>query len=413
MTAFFSVLGSTFATLYVILIFVGPIILGLICFQAFIDWRKNAFIQSKLVDAEVLEITLPKEIMKSPLAMELFLTSVYQTSGETTFLDRIFLGKTRAWFSLEIASFAGEIKFFIWVWKFWKPIVTSYLYAQYPEIEIKEVEDYTKGVLYDEGRSEVFGIEYTLDKPDIYPIKTYVDYGLAEDPKEEFKTDPLTLLLEYMGNNVGPEEQVLVQFIVRAHKKEIREPGNWFGRRDWKEEASEEIKNLKLKSIEETKKMHGAGEIQILRADLTSGEKEVIEAIERNVSKLAYDCAIRSVYVTPKDKFQDIHKVGLIALLRQFNTGHLNSFKIVKNHSTIFDYPWEDFQDIRLNWKKHHILHAYQERSAFHFPHRSHFFTLNTESLATLYHFPGSTAKTPTLARTQAKKSEAPANLPI
>jgi len=83
------------------------------------DYKRNAFIGTKLSDAVTLEITLPKEIMKSPLAMELFLTSVFQTSGETTFIDTMFMGKTRPWFSLEIASFGGEIKFFIWVWEFW------------------------------------------------------------------------------------------------------------------------------------------------------------------------------------------------------------------------------------------------------------------------------------------------------
>jgi hypothetical protein len=99
--------------------------------------------------------------------------------------------------------------------------------------------------------------------------------------------------------------------------------------------------------------------------------------------------------------------------MRQFNSPSLNSFQISYNHSTVFDYPWEDFMDIRLDRKKHHILHGYQERAAFYYPHRSHYFTINTEGLATIYHFPGSTAKAPSLARVTAKKSEAPSNLPI
>ncbi|MES2060122.1 MAG: hypothetical protein V4438_03765 [Patescibacteria group bacterium] len=407
MSPFLSVLGNSFASLYVILIFVGPIILGFMCMTAFVEYKRNAFIQEKLGEAQLLEITLPKEIMKSPQAMELFLTAVYQTSGETTFIDTVFLGKTRTWYSLEIASFAGELKFYIWTMSFWKPIVTSYLYAQYPEIEIREVPDYAKGISYDKKKNDIFGIEYTLTKPSIYPIKTYVDFGLDKDPKEEYKIDPVTLLLEYMSNNVGVDQQLWLQIIVRAHKGARREPGNWAGREDWKGAAAAEIKKLKTQDIQE------AGEIKISGVNLTRGEKDVIEAIERNVSKLAYDCVIRSVYIAPKDKFQDINKVGLIALLRQFNTGNLNSFGISYEHSTVFDYPWEDFHDIRLDKKKHHILHAYQERAAFHFPHRSHAFVLNTESLATIYHFPGSNAKTPSLARVAAKKSEAPANLPI
>jgi hypothetical protein len=38
---------------------------------------------------------------------------------------------------------------------------------------------------------------------------------------------------------------------------------------------------------------------------------------------------------------------------------------------------------------------------------------LSTEELATLYHFPGAIAATPSINRIPSKKSEAPANLPI
>jgi hypothetical protein len=281
------------------------------------------------------------------------------------------------------------------------------LYAQYPEVEIKEVEDYTRSKGFNKGVNEVIGVEYVLGKSEVYPIKTYVDYGLTDDQEEEYKVDPLTLVLEYMANNVGEGAEMWLQFVVRSHKVHGKEPGNWFPRHDWKEAAEAEIKKLKSKDIQ------AAGEIKISGVNLTKGEKEVIEAIERNVSKLAYECVPRCVYIAPKDKFQDINKPGIIALLRQFNSPKLNSFGISASHSTFFDYPWEDFMDIRLNGRKHHIVHSYQERSGFQFPHRSHPFVINTEGLATLYHFPGSTASTPTLTRSQAKKSEAPSNLPI
>jgi hypothetical protein len=40
-------------------------------------------------------------------------------------------------------------------------------------------------------------------------------------------------------------------------------------------------------------------------------------------------------------------------------------------------------------------------------------FVLNTEELATIYHFPGRVAETPTFGRIEAKKGEPPSNLPI
>jgi hypothetical protein len=40
-------------------------------------------------------------------------------------------------------------------------------------------------------------------------------------------------------------------------------------------------------------------------------------------------------------------------------------------------------------------------------------FIMNIEELATIYHFPGTVATTPTLTRVEAKKGEPPANLPV
>ncbi len=37
----------------------------------------------------------------------------------------------------------------------------------------------------------IWGCEFKFTKGDGYPIKTYVDYGLDKDPKEEYKVDPL------------------------------------------------------------------------------------------------------------------------------------------------------------------------------------------------------------------------------
>lgn len=391
---------------YVLVIICAPVMLGIFFFQSFTTYKRNKFITEKVENAILLELTPPREILKSPLAMELFLTSLYQTSGETTFIDTMFKGKTRPWFSLEITSFGGEIKFYLWTFDFWKPIVTSFIYAQYPEINIKEVSDYSKKFHFDPKVNEIFGTQFLLSKPDIYPVKSYNDYNLGDDPKEEFKVDPTTPFFEYLST-VGPGEEIWLQIILRSHKKERPEPGKWFGKVDWQHSAKEEIKKLKQKDIQV------AGEIKITGASLSKGEKDVIDAIERNVAKLAFDTVIRGIYTAPKEKFNPINIVGLLGSFRQYNTSNLNSFTVDGNHITTFDYPWQDFRDFRANKRKEHILHYYQGRSAYHAPQKSHYFTLNTESVATIYHFPSKTAGTPSINRVEAKKAEPPTNLPI
>ena len=52
---------------------------------------------------------MPKEITKSPIATEVFLSSLYQTSGEGNWFDKYRKGGMRAWFSLELVSIEGRV----------------------------------------------------------------------------------------------------------------------------------------------------------------------------------------------------------------------------------------------------------------------------------------------------------------
>ncbi len=90
----------------------------------------------------VLEVQLPPEVTKSPLAMELFLTSLHNAGGETTFIARIWKGNYRSVWSLEIASNEGRIGFYIHLRRVWRSIVEARLYGQFPEAKITEVDDY-------------------------------------------------------------------------------------------------------------------------------------------------------------------------------------------------------------------------------------------------------------------------------
>ena len=68
-------------------------------FRAWIRYSQTKFWQKE--GSVLLEIKLPREITKSPLAMEVVLGAFHQGGGEGTWIDRIWKGKTRSWFSLE------------------------------------------------------------------------------------------------------------------------------------------------------------------------------------------------------------------------------------------------------------------------------------------------------------------------
>jgi hypothetical protein len=400
---FASIITNTLSFAYMLIIFVAPIMLGISCFNAYLLYKRNKFIKSQ--KSVLLEIKLPQDIFKSPVAMELFLTSLYQTKGEGTWVAKYIDGKLRPWFSLEIISIGGDIRFFIWGWKFWKHLIESQLYAQYPNVEINEVPDYASDFHFDPAKNDLWACNFKLAKSDCYPIKSYTDYQLDKDPKEEFKIDPMTPMLEYLGG-LKAGEQAWIQIIIRAHKKELpKHGGKLFETVDWTEHANAEIKKIKSKDVQEIEA------VKITGASMSRGEKEQIEAIERNISKTPFDCGIRVIYMADLNSFNEINIAGLNGAFRQYGSNNLNKFE--SDHATGFDYKWQDWSGKKLLHQKEHMLHAYHDRAFFHAPDKGHYFTMNTESLATIYHFPGQVAKTPTLSRIQAKKSEPPSNLPI
>ncbi len=184
----------------------------------------------------LLEIKIPREVNKSPEAMEIIVSAFLQNGGVAQWYKRNWLGNLVTFFSLEIASIEGDVRFFVRTEKKFKELITNNFYSQYPNIEISVADDYVTKIFYDHRQTDVnvwgltntFGEKFTLpkvnkdgkiiqdrvdvdknkgggEKPldmpaDFKMIKTYVDYKQDKDPKEEFEHDPLTPILEWLGS---------------------------------------------------------------------------------------------------------------------------------------------------------------------------------------------------------------------
>jgi hypothetical protein len=431
-----SLYGETGYEVLAILLYFYPLwlppLLGVLFWETWMRYiRYQFFTNTKVV---VLEVRLPKEIMKSPAAMEIALNGFYITGGEGTFVARYWNGQTRPWFSLEIVSIGGEIKFLLWTRENVRNIVEAHLYSQFPNIEIRQIEDYARNLVYEPGRNEMWSVNYSLSRPDPLPIKTYIDYGLDKDPKEENENNPLATLLEFMGS-IKPTENIFLQFVIRAHKKEKRwgffsETGDWY----------KQVNELRTKLI---LSFQAEG-----RATLTAEESKILEALSRQIQKFPFDVGIRVVYMAESPIFNNTTITGLRGLLRPFShaTGDdlaglkiaplpdlrdlqdkdnlrnpINSgkrrfyaaFNGFKFSGTDDDYPWQDFLKLRMQYKKRRFLDAYKRRMFFYQPYREETNVMTTEALATMWHFPGSAAAAPGLQRIESKRGQAPANLPV
>jgi hypothetical protein len=417
--------SAIFSVSFHYLFVTAPIWLPIILFFTFFDvWMMYVRSQNiKETGSILLEIKLPKEITKSPAAMEIFLTSLQQ-SGSANYYEVLVEGVTRAWFSLELVSLEGQIHFYIWTRPKFKNLIEAQIYAQYPTVEIYQVEqDYTALVKHNPDKYIMWGTYLKLKKPDAYPIKTYVDYGMDKDPKEEFKIDPMTSVLEYLGS-MGKGEQVWIQILIQAHRKNnFMNDAVFFEKEDWKKDIQKEIDKIK----EEAKTEVGKGEYAMEVTHLTKGQMETIYALERSSGKHPFETMIRGFYIAEKEVFNSIGITGLIGSMRQYSSKDLNEFGLgwYTDHSdemkaVIGFLPFPPFVKYMQRWRwklERQMLEAYKRRAFFQYPFR-HFriakpFILNTEELATIFHFPGQVATTPTIEKTMSKKAEAPPNLPI
>jgi hypothetical protein len=379
----------------------AAVFLAMFAWQVWIQYINRLFIQS--MKWVLLEVRIPKEVFKSPLAMELVLINAFhQTGGTGTWYNRWWEGKVRQWFSLEIVSLEGNIFFFVRVPTSYRSLVESQIYSQYPQAEISEAADYTEQfpVYIKNGEFEMWGCEFRLTKPDPFPIRTYIDYGLDRATgtlEEQQKIDPITPMMEFLGSQ-KQGNFVWIQMNIRAATDRFHKKGTLFGKQSFTDEGRELINALK-------KKYGGEG------SKMTMAEQNAISSIDRALGKLAFDVGMRAIYIAKKGAFDPINITGMIGSFRQYSAPNSNGF--APSFKTAFDYPWQDIGKSRSARLKKKLLRWYRGRAFFYAPVDHKPLTLNSEELATIFHFPGRVLETPTFERVLSKKAEPPANLPM
>src|SRR5438067_915253 len=81
-----------------------PIFLASIFVRTWLNYLRAEYIFTQ--GYFVVEIKIPREIMKTPLAMETFLHALWQ-KPTSTYIDTYWHGKVQPWFSLEMVSIGG------------------------------------------------------------------------------------------------------------------------------------------------------------------------------------------------------------------------------------------------------------------------------------------------------------------
>ena len=401
-----------------IVIFLSPLWLPIVLFRASVAryvQAKRAEYMSKQ-DFTLLEIRMPRDTSRTPYAMEAFFSSLHMGSGESTWYKIYVQGQMRPVWSLEIASLGGRIHFYIWTRAGYRRLVESYLYAQYPEIEIIEAEDYSR--LTDPSREgQMWGCEYELKEDDPYPLRTYTDYGIKPGDKPEETVDPLAQLLELMGS-IGPGEQFWLQFIIRQTKAEkyrgrLNKNGKPY---TFKDAAGEVIEDMREQTTRKSSYIDPATGKTVETAGFpnpTKGQNDMIAAIERKASKQVFDVGIRCIYSGTDEAFNGIMIPSMLALFKPFNNESGNSLNLQSVFGGAFnDFPWEDPGGYHKKHLFHKIVEFYRRRVYYVDPYVGAWSVLSSEELATLFHVPSAAITTPNLPRIGSATTGAPANLP-
>lgn len=327
-----------------------------------------------------LLINVPKNNDKTPLAAEQMFASIHGIFSKKS--------KYQSLLSFEIVAKDKFISFYARVPKHLRDFVAGQIYAQFPTVEIQEVEDYIGGLNL-KGQ-HIAGCELVLNKPDVYPIKTF----------KVFEVDPLAGITSTF-TNLSHNEQILMQFVVRPIDDSWQQKGlsvvsavragkgstkgGGYLKNFWKSF----VKFIKLVAITA---INPAAEIKPSEAPtLSSPVEAALKGIEEKILKLGFQTVTRIVAISGDGLTAKSRVDAVVGTFKQFNTTNLNGF-----------VAGEIFIDEPKFWDQ------YRSRS---FPVSGNI--LNIEELASVYHFPNVSVETPNIVWAGSKKGEPPSNLPM
>ncbi len=398
------------------------IVLPVVTFFLFWDFWVF-YIRFKFITAirwTLLEIKVPKNILKTPKAMEqIFAAAHAPYSYGLRFMEKYWEGKVEYWMSFEVVGFAGESHFYLRLPKQFRNLMESAIYAQYPGAEIEEVEDYVKQMpaVLPNKTIELYGNEQILHAPDCYPIRTY---PMFEESVEERRIDPIANLMEAVSK-LKIDEQIWIQILARPTGDDWTKEGNeivdkMMGKEKAKRPGFWEFFGLGVTAgealrapfehppLEEKKKKKDEFRFNLLM--LTPVQKEIMDGIEKKIAKLGFETTIRFLYIDKRNAFSRDNVAAVTGFFRQFNTQNINLLKPDKKTMTAAVHGM--FVQLRLNWRKRLVYEKYRDMIF-----NAHNSVLNIEELATIYHFPIAGVESTYLEKVESRKGGPPPDLPI
>lgn len=316
-------------------------------------WYRHRDREEKSLEMVCLQVAVPRDNEIKIDAMEQIFNSLaaIKKGGYGPFGWLTFL-QVQPHISFEIIARKEDIKFYIVVPEKTRDLVEKQIHGGFPGAEIVTVEEPT--IFTAEGK-----VEYSwliMRNAPYYPLQVYKN--LTTDPMAA-----LTSALAKMNEGEGAHIQILISPADNKWKSSGRE---WIAKTK-KNEANPEKASYKV-------------------------DAKTMEAVDNKVSKNGFRTTIRMVVVARDSGSAKAHMTNIKAAFEQYN-GDMNGLKGKK-----------------IRWKAGFMvdfIYRYQPMLWW-----GNWTTLNSEELATIYHFPNKTIETPHIHWINAKRAPAPQQIP-
>ncbi len=313
-------------------------------------YYKNRKREKRSLDSVLLEIAVPRDNEVKIDAAEQMFAALYSVKkgGWKQRFD------TQEVISFEIVARHEDIRFFVWCPTKLRDTVEKQIHGAYNDAEIKEVEE--SNIFSEDGKVAYSAMQLRGDNYN--PIKIFKDMA----------TDPLSALTTSLGR-MGPGESIAMQVLISPADNEWKKFGKGYLSKTKKSEADPEKASYKI-------------------------DARTMEAIDNKVSKPGFETSIRIVSVAPSQDVAKTNLSGVRSAFEQFS-GELNGFKgrkIRNKGSFVTDFLYR-YQPMFHLWGNKKMI-------------------LNSEELATIFHFPNKQITTPHIFWLNAKRAPAPSQIP-
>jgi len=314
----------------------------------FILWWKNKDREKWSLESVLLQIALPFNNEIKIDAAEQMFASLYSIK-KGGWLKFLRL---QPHISFEIVAKHEDIRFYVSVSRKLQDLVEKQIHSAYPDAEIIEVPEYN--IFTKTGRVAFTQLE---GKKSVYaPIKCYKDLPV----------DPLSAITTALAK-MGPEEGAAIQIMISPADS------------DWQKKGKIYISGVKKAEADPQKAKFKV-------------DAKTLEAIENKCSKPGFNTFIRIVVCSPTMEEAQSHLANIKSAFAQFasDLNYFGSRKICVKTGFMVDFIYRYQPIFRIGGKT----------------------VLNSEELATIFHFPNKQVETPHIFWLYSKRAPAPIQIP-